>query len=279
MLNVTEQFLYSTVRIECTHLDGGISTGTGFFFRFLDDGQTNFPAIVTNKHVVEQAITGKILMTLRDDDGNPINTEHLTIELENFEHMWIFHPDPEVDICIMPLGPILEQARSLQKNVFYVSLHRDLLPSAEELSQLRAIENITMVGYPSGLWDRINNFPIIRRGITATHPNINYNGKEEILIDAACFPGSSGSPVFIYDDNGYTTKDGNTHMGGSRVFLLGILYAGPQFTARGEIAVMNIPGSPRPIPVSQIPMNLGCVIKSQKLLDFEEIILQNFQRQ
>ncbi|MBT2739938.1 MULTISPECIES: hypothetical protein [unclassified Bacillus (in: firmicutes)] len=53
--------------------------------------------------------------------------------------------------------------------------------------------------------------------------------------------------------------------------LLGILYAGPQFTATGEIAVLNIPSS-RPISVSQIPMNLGYIIKSHKLLDFEEIL-------
>lgn len=37
-----------------------------------------------------------------------------------------------------------------------------------------------------------------RRGITATNINFDYNGKKEFVIDAACFPGSSGFPVFIW---------------------------------------------------------------------------------
>lgn len=52
-----------------------------------------------------------------------------------------------------------------------------------------------MVGYPDGIWDEFNNQPIVRRGITATHPKNDFNGKGEFLIDAVCFPGSSGSPV------------------------------------------------------------------------------------
>lgn len=72
---------------------------------------------------------------------------------------------------------------------FYIALTKELIPNFEQLSNLRAIEDITMIGYPTGLWDRVNNLPIVRKGITATHPNINYNGIEEILIDAKfCFP-------------------------------------------------------------------------------------------
>jgi hypothetical protein len=48
-----------------------------------------------------------------------------------------------------------------------------------------------MVGYPNGLWDTANNFPLIRRGVTATHIKNNYNGKSEFVIDIACYGGSS----------------------------------------------------------------------------------------
>jgi len=58
-----------------------------------------------------------------------------------------------------------------------------------QLGELSAIEDIIMIGYPDGIWDSINNQPIIRRGITATQPKNNFNGKQEFLIDAACFPG------------------------------------------------------------------------------------------
>lgn len=269
-LSISEQLMYATVRIECVLGDGNGSVGTGFFFRFLDKGDDHVPAIVTNKHVVEGATQGRILMTHADENGNPINTQHLPIDFENFQQRWIYHPEPDVDLCILPIAPIIQEIHNMGHKVFYVALSPNLIPTAQQLSELGAIEEITMIGYPNGIWDRVNNLPIIRRGITATHPNFNYNGKEEILIDAACFPGSSGSPVLIANQGSFS--DGEGLVLGTRVIFLGILYAGPQFTSTGEIIMMNIPTSPRPISVSQIPMNLGFVIKSHKLLDFNEIL-------
>ncbi len=60
-----------------------------------------------------------------------------------------------------------------------------------------------MVGYPVGLWDSVNNMPILRRGSTATLLDWTYEGRQEFVIDAACFPGSSGSPVFKYTVGDY----------------------------------------------------------------------------
>ena len=36
---------------------------------------------------------------------------------------------------------------------------------------------------------------------------------KKFLIDAACFPGSSGSPVIMYNTVGYTDKAGNLTLG------------------------------------------------------------------
>ena len=127
-----------------------------------------------------------------------------------------------------------------------------------------------MIGYPNGIWDEINNLPVFRKGITATHPAKNYNGRDEFMIDAACFPGSSGSPVLLYNLGSYARKDGGTVIG-TRIKFLGILYAGPQHTATGEIKIVPVPTQNVPVAVSRIPNNLGNVIKSKKLLDFEEI--------
>ena len=125
-----------------------------------------------------------------------------------------------------------------------------------------------MVGYPDGIWDEFNNQPIIRRGITATHPKNDFNGKNEFLIDAACFPGSSGSPVLILYQGGYVDKKGNLNWGGSRVMLLGIMYAGPQHTAEGNISFAAIPKA-----YTSIPNNLGLVIKSSRLMEFKSSLL------
>lgn len=73
---------------------------------------------------------------------------------------------------------------------------------------------------------------------------------KKFLIDAACFPGSSGSPVLIINEGGYVDKHGNLNWGNTRVFLLGILHAGPQHTKCkfGTIQFANIPTTITSIP-------------------------------
>ena len=129
-----------------------------------------------------------------------------------------------------------------------------------------------MIGYPNGIWDSVNNMPIFRKGTTATNPLIDYNGKKEIMIDIAAFPGSSGAPVLIFNEGGYRDKKGNMYWGNSRIILLGVLYAGPQATATGEIIMT--PNIQRPIAVSHIPNNLGLVIKSERILELEKLFKQ-----
>ena len=72
-----------------------------------------------------------------------------------------------------------------------------MIPTKENLQDLSALEELVMVGYPIGLWDERNNFPIFRKGFTACHPAIDFNEDGIGLIDMACFPGSSGSPIYI----------------------------------------------------------------------------------
>jgi hypothetical protein len=80
------------------------------------------------------------------------------------------------------------------------------------------------------------------------------------------------SPVFLLNLGGYQTRKGAV-IGPSRIKLLGTLYAGPQFTATGELIVTNIPTSNKVVSLTNIPNNLGFVIKSRTLQDFENILL------
>jgi len=92
------------------------------------------------------------------------------------------------------------------------------------------------------------------------------------MIDAACFPGSSGSPVFLYNVGGWANRDGGMVIGGTRVKLLGVLYAGPQHTATGEVRIVAIPTTQRAVIISAIPNNLGIVIKALRLLEFDALL-------
>lgn len=62
------------------------------------------------------------------------------------------------------------------------------------------LQDIIMVGYPSGLIDVFNNAPIIRTGRTATNIKNKYDNSEIFQIDVATVKGSSGSPVFTISD-------------------------------------------------------------------------------
>lgn len=270
-LSITEQLSYSTVRLEC-ETPSGLSTGTGFFFKFLENENGHVPVIVTNKHVIQNATAGRFIITKSDAQGNPLQTDHFAVNITaDFQHFWRQHPGADVDLCAMPLAPIVNSATQHGQKLFYREFDKSLLPTKEQKNDFHALEDVLMVGYPNGIWDSVNNQPIFRKGTTATHPNIDYNGKKEFMIDVACFPGSSGSPVMIYNASGYTTRQGNVMMGNPRLILMGILYAGPQHTATGEIRIVNVPQLQVPTAISRIPNNLGLVIKSERLLELEKL--------
>lgn len=268
--SLTDQLVHNTVRVECRDETGSRSVGTAFFFGFLREEQRPVQALVTNKHVVEGTISGAFDLTLRRPDGSPDIGNHRRLQLSDFADQWIFHPDPEVDLCILPITPLFNAAREQGFDFAYSVFEKDLIPSAETLNALAAVEDVLMIGYPTGIWDSANNIPVVRKGITATPPRINYQGRREFMIDIACFPGSSGSPVILLNEGSFLDHIRSGMVIGNRLILLGILYAGPMFTANGEIVRVEIPTRVEQAARTGIPMNLGMVIRSESLLDFEQ---------
>lgn len=269
-LSIMERLCFSTVRIETKDADGNNFSGTGFFFNLIIDENT-VPLIVTNKHVIQGMTEGHFTFTERDDNGAPMYRQHFPFIInDGFEKAWVMHPDPLIDICVMPIFQIISLAhKELNKKFFYTPFENSLIPSREQLEEIDVAEEVLMIGYPNGLWDSVNNMPIVRKGIMATNISLDHNGKREFVIDAACFPGSSGSPVILVNKGSYTDKRGTLKLGERRLMLLGILYAGPQLSVTGEIEVVTIPNiQQKLISVSHIPNNLGYIIKSDTLLDF-----------
>ncbi|MGL4973163.1 MAG: S1 family peptidase [Culicoidibacterales bacterium] len=247
-----------------------VSTGTGFFFNFTFDEETYTKVLVTNKHVVKGAKLGRLVFT-EELNGQPNYGEKIQCNISEFEEAFTFHPDANIDLCIMPLEPVFKEIEEkFNKKCLFISLDESLIPTSSQLKSISALEDVVMIGYPNGLWDEQNNLPIIRTGTTALNPKFDYNGKEDIVLDIASFPGSSGSPICIYN-NGTFLENGELKVG-ERLIFLGILYSGPISCIDGEIIVKTIPTRTDNVPRMNIMLNLGYAVKSKKLLEFKPLI-------
>jgi hypothetical protein len=274
-----------TVRIVAgSEATGPSSIGTGFLYSFpipitaqRPDPGKHVPALITNKHVLEGCDTVEVFLTsaMRDapvnELGVPIGSTTESYRL-NISNATVRHPSPDIDLCAVNLSEIFNHVERSGRVLAHIHLHRGVHADATARKLIRPVESILMVGYPSGIWDSVNNAPLTRRGISATHPLARYEGRPEFVIDAACFPGSSGSPVFWYEDGMFRSGE-DMYSPGTRIALLGVLYAGPQFTAEGKVQPKPIPHSLNQLAVISIPMNLGFVIHADEIDAIGQVFL------
>jgi hypothetical protein len=270
MDSAINNLLFSTVRIEAQLVDDK-SVGTGFAVIY-QHKEKQYPFIVTNKHVIQKSTDASFFFT-RADGKTPIIGSRFTIFMDNIEKNWYFNPDEDVDIAITPLAPILEKIDKLDEKIFFQSIPLSLIPTKEQEEDFSALEEIIFIGYPSGIYDTRNLLPIIRKGTSATPISIDYEGKPAFLIDASVFKGSSGSPVFIYNEGAYTTNKGLCI--GTRIHLLGILSSVLILNEKKAIDFDEIPSSQTSFIKTEQMLDLGCVIKSSKINETIEILLKD----
>jgi len=262
MESLAEQLLYTTVRLEGV-TPNGVSIGTGFFVMH---NQRLF--IVTNKHVVAGVTNGSFVVRkglIQDNTKTPVLGEGFSIPYlaANF----IGHPSPSVDVTAMNLSEAVSQMEMNGQPVYWKNVGPEQRPKAEDLEKfIGPVEEIVFVGYPSGIWDSKNLSPIVRKGITATAYYQRFMDEPKFLIDASVFPGSSGSPVFIYYAGSYPDKAGNLYAG-SRLYFLGIIAQVFQRTEEGEIKIKAAPTSQ--VPIAEVPqmIDLGIVFNDSAVFE------------
>jgi len=268
--SIAEQLFFTTVRIE-TENDSESGVGTGTLFNYKSNAQS-YPFIVTNKHVVSGAKKGKFTF-IKSSNGKPLFGLTVEIDLTDFEDYWYGHSSKDVDIAIMPLGPLLQIIKDRGDEIFYRPINNDVVPSKDTLSKLDAIEDVVFVGYPTGIWDSKNKLPVIRRGITASPLQIDYEAKKQFLVDASVFPGSSGSPVFLYNAGSYHDKEGGLVVG-SRLYFLGIIAMVFYISEKNEIQHGAIP-TKKSFSISKQMVDLGVVFKTSAILETMDSFLKD----
>lgn len=273
MSSIISQLARITCRIQVEFDGGHSSVGTGFFIGF--DRQSSGGGIlvlVTNRHVVQGGKLARIVLTAVDRTSR---VQHREIVIADLQSQCVYHPDPSIDLACLAVGGIWNALEAEGLTCQHVALGLNTIPSEE--ASIGDVEEILMVGYPSGLFDQTNNRPVVRRGITATAYSFDYGGEPNFLIDAAVFPGSSGSPVVIANHGAFS--QGGTLVMGSRFHLLGVTFAVHQFSANGEVKAVPIPAHANSLATTQIPMNLGYCVKSRMLISLIEAVRNAAQAQ
>lgn len=268
---ISENLLFCTARIVTKN-----GVGTGFFFSFpTDEVGQEIPILITNKHVVDDDPYMPVTLELHTHVEGVAQQESVKFE---YTGKWEMHPNQ--DLCFQYVAPMINFFEiHYKKNVFFRCFSVDSILSDESLLNLRAIEEVIMIGYPVGLYDVYNNFPLFRSGITSSHPGINFENQSVGVVDIASFRGSSGSPICILDEGQYTLKNGTTKIGSSRLILLGVLNKIGVLNSNNEIQMINVPGSLVPGVKTETMLNIGYYIKAKEIQYFKSMIMDVYMKQ
>lgn len=193
--NFEEQVFFSTVRIE---RPGNHTMGTGFLIQVpVPVKEKQYIFLISNRHVLDDPKKEtKFIFHTSDKAGYPVLGDTFNPSVSEFTSGYYPHPDKEIDLALLNVSSFYDIAKTRGKLIYSRNLPTDLFCSFDE-PEVSAGQRIVFVGYPADQYDKKNFLPILRGGLVASIPNVDYEGKPHVLIDAQVFPGSSGSPVFI----------------------------------------------------------------------------------
>ena len=177
------------------------STGTGFFFRAevpLSDRDVRTKVLlISNRHVLRD---GQGVMTIRlnrkRSGGTPDNGRAIEFTYPKFLEGYYAHPDENIDLACVDVSQFTHSDA-------YIGIIDDKFLAPIDYKKVALGSDLLFVGFPDDRFDIVNNLPLVRKGTLASMPDVDFNGKGELVIDAQVFPGSSGSPVFVAWDGTY----------------------------------------------------------------------------
>lgn len=261
--------IYSTVRLEAS---GPKETrvGTAFGYMHVIEGKGVFPLLVTNRHLVEGATEGKFFFTRSAGhlpDKGPVIGGRLDIAISGFDNLYHLHPDPSIDIAIIPYSKLLQTLIDRGDRPYFRPLPASMIPTESDLQAMNLVEEVVFIGYPDGRFDSSNLIPLVRRGITATPPIANFNGMPQVLIDASVFPGSSGSPVFVVDIASLGLNPLEVERLPRPIKLLGVVTEVMTQPGEGPIVPKQIPTDSGDAAIFDQMIDIGVVLRSSLIIE------------
>ena len=158
----------TTVRIETVERDENGDDARYIATGFLVESKRGAAYLVTCRHVVEHASRGSLVFRPAHKRAPVYGNAEVSFDVTDLSSYWRCHPDPDVDVAVTPMDTLLREIAAPGLPPYLVPLPATMIPTPSQLEDLDALEEVAFVGYPRGLWDQRNGFPILRRGITAS---------------------------------------------------------------------------------------------------------------
>lgn len=271
LMKTTELLMYSTVQIQTTRVDG-LSFGTGFFVELRSSNGETTLVLVTNKHVIDRATKLRIVVSLEVDGINGMTPTKRMQTIDMMGQKWMPHYDAQVDLCCLDVSEIRKTVEKKDGVMWFVSAFKREQIILDNECELAPADEVFMVGYPDAIRDKINNQPIFRRGVFATHPKLDFEGKPCVLVDMPVFGGSSGSPLIVLERGLLLENDGLAFVDydNANVKLYGIAFGTYTHIVQGGVTEVSVTADQ--IATVGMPNNLGLVVKANKILDFENFL-------
>jgi hypothetical protein len=259
-------FLYTTRE------EKRVAAGTCYFVSATSRyGFTTFSYLVTNRHVWEVLCGWDSYVRLNRNAVQPgelgIEWIQLPRTTKDEPGPWVFHPDSGVDLAVLPLGDLLNN-----KNVTFACIELTQITATTETVRRFDIpwpplvgEEVLFVTMMTKFAGRERNHPLTRRGYIALNTDETIRGRyglsDYYVVEAQCYPGNSGSPVWVLYD--FYPDPPNTYRGDKQVFLLGTL-AGGQSEDQEVIYKEKREGEEKK---TYLNLALGLVVPVEKLCD------------
>ena len=156
--------------------------------------QSYWTFLVTNRHVVHphRQLWIRFRAPTTDQDATPF----LVPVEESPPDPWILHPDPSIDLAVLPLDTV-PMPSEFKPNRF-LTLDRHAI-AREELrsSECNEGNEVFILGFPLGIVGTSQNDVIVRHGIIARIRDWYDGRSKNFLIDSSIYPGNSGGPVVL----------------------------------------------------------------------------------
>jgi hypothetical protein len=193
------EYLDYVVALGRTTGDATQWVATGFFLGHFrektPDGKSSYDMfLVSNRHVFEGLGT-EARVRLNPEPPGPARELLLTLRKDGTQ-LWYDHPDPTIDVAVVPARVKTLKGHGIPMRAFRSDL--DVAPLAR-LAELGSAEgdSVFTLGYPMTLVGPERNFALVRQGCIARIRDTLAGLSREFLIDCPAFPGNSGSPVIL----------------------------------------------------------------------------------